>query len=276
MHAHMNSWKLNPQNVAEHLSAKIELLENFQLYSIIYNPWNKLYYILSMFSRLTRIIATPTLYCTSCRLILFPDQPHPQGGKWVWEHWSIFLVLCTITWLHVHQYKCMQINSHIAESGIGTNTPRPIPRVRGGVWEWDYNCRLQYAHGCGYYYWRMASTTIVFKCAAIVQGPLTLRRVYELALGSPKISNYHLYGGGQIEPLKCDTSVLTREWAFMYLWDTMVLQYLMVMRHFLVLSSGDGGVMKSILHKGDGYSTPTEGAVVEGKDTIFWCLAHNK
>ena len=122
----------------------------------------------------------------------------------------------------------------------------------------------------------MASTTIVFKCAAIVQGPLTLRRVYELALGSPKISNYHLYGGGQIEPLKCDTSVLTREWAFMYLWDTMVLQYLMVMRHFLVLSSGDGGVMKSILHKGDGYSTPTEGAVVEGKDTIFWCLAHNK
>ena len=31
--------------------------------------------------------------------------------------------------------------------------------------------------------------------------------------------------------------------------------------------------MKSILHKGDGYSTPTEGAVVEGKDTIFLVLS---
>ena len=33
-------------------------------------------------------------------------------------------------------------------------------------------------------------------------------------------------------------------------------------------SSGDGGVMKSIIHKGDGYSTPTEGAVVEGNDIL--------
>ena len=33
------------------------------------------------------------------------------------------------------------------------------------------------------------------------------------------------------------------------------------------LSPGDGGVMKSIIHKGDGYSTPTEGAVVEGKES---------
>ena len=31
-----------------------------------------------------------------------------------------------------------------------------------------------------------------------------------------------------------------------------------------LLSTGDGGVLKSILHKGDGYSMPTEGAVVEG------------
>ena len=32
----------------------------------------------------------------------------------------------------------------------------------------------------------------------------------------------------------------------------------------LISSSGDGGVLKSIITKGDGYSTPAEGAVVEG------------
>ena len=37
----------------------------------------------------------------------------------------------------------------------------------------------------------------------------------------------------------------------------------------MLTCAGDGGVRKSILHKGEGYSTPTDGAVIEGKQSVF-------
>ena len=45
---------------------------------------------------------------TAINLVSFPD-PTTHVRKRVWGHWSVFLVLRTITWPHVLQYKPMQI-----------------------------------------------------------------------------------------------------------------------------------------------------------------------
>ena len=75
---------------------------------------------------------------TNIVLVVFPD-PTLCEEKGL-GHWSIFLVLRTITWLHVCHYKIMQIImiAELAEPRISVNVPSPFPRVRGGVWEWDY------------------------------------------------------------------------------------------------------------------------------------------
>ena len=69
-------------------------------------------------------------------------RPHPQEER-VWGHWDIFLILRTITWSNMLQFKPMLIYMHnhmiaeLAEPSISANVPRPF-----SSWRWDLGTRL--------------------------------------------------------------------------------------------------------------------------------------
>ena len=67
------------------------------------------------------------VWTSSLDLVSFPD---PTSR--VWGHWSNFLVVHTITWVHTNLCIC-HMTAELAEPGIGANVPRPFPCERWGL-----------------------------------------------------------------------------------------------------------------------------------------------